>query len=267
MATQPSLLQLYTQMAEKARLSNLERQKTVESIFDEIIARYGPGGQFGKGYESELATQKVQDVGKTAQRDISRGMYGIRPYEQEWEKTVGSGARLKLEDIRMERLSGAQTGKASFLERIEQPYPDYGPLLAASQAGGANLQSGIQPNPTDAERIRQSSIDFAQKNMLNLGGGGDNYTPSRSTPSTYVPNPNFGASTGTAATPYNAETQKNIYADLLAGETAGTAARTGGSLEQSVFAVKPPQWGGNYRLWKQQMDEYNKSKGLSLSGY
>ena len=268
MATQPTLLQTYQKMADEARLANVQRQQAVESIFDKVIAMYGPGGTFGQGAEAELATQKVQDIGKTSQRDIGRGLYGIRPYEQEWEKTVGAPSRLKLEDIKMERLSGAQMGKASFLENIQNPYPDYGPLLQAYGSGGTrSVSGGVQPNPTDADRIRASSLDFAQKWGIGSYGGGGGSTPTASTGSAYTPNANFGQSTGTTATPYNVDTQKQIYADLMAGEQAGTAARTGGSLEQSVFADKPPTWGGNYQVWKQQMDAYNKSKGLSLSGY
>lgn len=269
MATQPTLLQTYQKMADEARLANVQRQQAVESIFDKVIAMYGPGGSFGQGAEAELATQKVQDIGKTSQRDIGRGLYGIRPYEQEWEKTVGAPSRLKLEDIKMERLSGAQMGKASFLENIQNPYPDYGPLLAAYGSGGGDggsrvipssqgfLPSGGKPYQSLESRMQSSFPQYGD-----WGGGGSGQTPS-----SYTPTASVGQSTGTTATPYNADTQKQIYADLLAGERAGTKARTGGSLEQSVFADKPPTWGGNYQIWKQQMDAYNKSKGLSLSGY
>jgi len=41
------------------------------------------------------------------------------------------------EDIKMERLSSAQLGKAGFLEGIEETYPDYGALMQAVSATGA----------------------------------------------------------------------------------------------------------------------------------
>lgn len=123
-----------------ARASNLQRKEQIEAIFDEVIARYGSEGTYGRAAELLIGQQKVRDVGATAQRDISRGMYGVRPYEQEWEAAVGAPARLKLEDIKMERLSQAQYAKAGFLTGIEEEYPDYG-LVAqlaaqASQSGG-----------------------------------------------------------------------------------------------------------------------------------
>ncbi len=132
-----ALIEQFSTKEAEARASNIERKEAIESIFDEIIARYGPGGTYGASAEAMLERQKVRDVGATTQRDISRGMYGIRPYEQEWEATTGAAARLKLEDIKMERLSSAQLGKAGFLEGIEETYPDYGALMQAVSAAGA----------------------------------------------------------------------------------------------------------------------------------
>lgn len=120
-----------------ARQANITRQAQITSIFDEIIARYGPEGTYGAAALEQLRGQKVRDVSAAKQTDISRGLYGVSPRETEWEAAVGAPARLKLEDIKMERLSQAQLGKAGFMERIEEPYPDYGALTAAAQAAGA----------------------------------------------------------------------------------------------------------------------------------
>lgn len=130
--------------AEKSRLANVGRQQQVEAIFDEIIARYGPGGTYGKGAEAQLARQKVSDVGAGAQRLISSGLYGTEVgggLETAWESEVGAPARLRLEDIKMERLSQAQIGKAGFMERVEDVYPDYG-LMAQLISGAANVPAG-----------------------------------------------------------------------------------------------------------------------------
>lgn len=161
------LLESFKKREESARLSNLSRKEQVESIYTDIIKRYEPGGGFGAGYESLLKRQKVHDVGATAQRDISRGLHGIRPYEAEWEATTGATGRLKLEDIRMERLSGAQTGMASFLERIDEPYPDYSSLLAASQAQGQSAGSGTSSSGGDSGGDYMDNLFGANR----FGGG------------------------------------------------------------------------------------------------
>lgn len=167
------LLNLFEKREESTRLSNLSRKDQVSKIYSDIIKRYEPGGAFGAGYEEQIQRQKVSDVGATAQRDISRGLYGIQPYEQEWEATTGASARLKLEDIRMERLSGAQSGMASFLERIEEPGPDYSSLLAASQSqgsggGGGSSYGQYRPLPTLAGRGSSGPSYAAGKSPLQL---------------------------------------------------------------------------------------------------
>ena len=162
---QSLITQFQTKEAE-ARAANIKRREQVTSIFDEIIARYGPGGTYGKGAEALLERQKVRDVGATAQRDISRGLYGIRPYEQEWEAGVGAESRLRLEDIKMERLSAAQMGKAGFMERIEEPYPDYSALMQAATA-----QAGVGMMPRETAQRGPAAPRRPNPFMQPLGGG------------------------------------------------------------------------------------------------
>lgn len=130
-----------TQQREQASIEANQRRLTqATAIYDEIINRYRPGGSFGEGYLSQLETQKVQDVGKETQQMISSGLYGTTTAAgagQRWEANVGAGARLKLEDLQMERLSTAQIGKAGLIERVENPAPDYGMLFQAMQAQGS----------------------------------------------------------------------------------------------------------------------------------
>jgi len=139
-----ALIESLSAKEEEAKAANLKRQAVIESIFDEVIARYGPEGTYGKAAETLIEKQKVRDVSATAQRDIGRGLYGIRPYEAEWEATTGAEARLKLEDIKMERLSQAQLSKAGFLEGITDEYPDYGSVasLAMQAAASQGTSSG-----------------------------------------------------------------------------------------------------------------------------
>ena len=109
---------------EEALASNEERKNQILEIFDTQLSAYESGGAFEKASLAEIDKQKVRDVGETSQSDISRGLYGIRPYGQEWESAVGAGARLKLEDLMQQRRSEVLGAEAGFLERIEEPYPD-----------------------------------------------------------------------------------------------------------------------------------------------
>ncbi len=137
-----------TQQRETASIAaNQTRLDQATAIYDEIIARYRPGGSFGKGYLAQLETQKTQDVGRATQQQISSGLYGTTVTSglgSAWEANVGQPARLKLEDIQMERLSGAQRDKAGLIERVENPAPDYGMLadLARAQGQGGSGSGG-----------------------------------------------------------------------------------------------------------------------------
>ena len=126
---------------EAARAANIERREQISSIYDEIIKRYSPGGEFQKGSFALLEREKVRDVAAATQGLVSSGLYGTSMtagIPKMWEEEVGAPRRMAIEDLMMERLSGAQVGKASFLERIEEPYPDYGMIAQlAGQAGTA----------------------------------------------------------------------------------------------------------------------------------
>lgn len=155
----PTLDQIIKQMeqsAETARTANVRRQQQAEAIYDEIIARYGPAGTYGRAAEALLERQKVGAVGAGTQHLISTGLYGTEVgggLGRAWEAEVGAPARLRLEDIKMERLSQAQLGKAGFVERIEDVYPDYGMMMqylsqaanvpAAPAAGAAGGYGGV----------------------------------------------------------------------------------------------------------------------------
>jgi len=42
-----ALIEQFSTKETEARASNIKRKEAIESIFDEIIARYGPGGTYG----------------------------------------------------------------------------------------------------------------------------------------------------------------------------------------------------------------------------
>lgn len=118
-----------TQEYEAARKANEERYAQAMQIYDEIISRYRPGGEFQKAQLGELEKRKTRETGQEMQQMISGGLYGTTTaagIPRRWEAEVGAPSRLKLEDIMMQRLSQAQVGKAGFMERREDVYPDVG---------------------------------------------------------------------------------------------------------------------------------------------
>ena len=124
----------------EALAANEKRYAQAMAIYDEIINRYQPGGGFGKAALGQLEEQKVRDVGEETQAQISGGLFGTSVTAglgTKWESEVGAPARLRLEDIMMERLSQAQLGKAGFIERREDVYPDVGAAAQYAAAGGA----------------------------------------------------------------------------------------------------------------------------------
>jgi hypothetical protein len=136
-----SLLEQLQAQKQAAKAANLKRYEQAMAIYDEIISRYRPGGEFGRAALGQLEKRKIRDVGKETQQLISSGLYGTTTMAatgRRWEESVGGPERLKLEDIQMQRLSEAQIGKAGFIERREDIGPDYGMIAQlASQVGAA----------------------------------------------------------------------------------------------------------------------------------
>lgn len=117
---------------EKARQANIARQKRIETMYSEMMARVQPGGAFEKRGLAEIERARTKGVGQEMQQMIGAGMYGTTTAAgvgRKWEADVGAPARLRLEDIMEQRLTGIQQQKAGFLERIQEPYPDYSALM------------------------------------------------------------------------------------------------------------------------------------------
>lgn len=180
-----------TEQEEAAKTANLQRYEQAMAIYDEIIARYRPGGEFGKAALGQLEQRKVLDVGKETQQLISSGLYGTTTMGatgRRWEEAVGGPERLKLEDIQMQRLSQAQVGKAGFMERREDIGPD--PSLVAQ----LSQQVGAAPRQTTGVTTGQSLSDFMEEFRIKgregaaprkayvTSGGGTGYGPGAGTP-------------------------------------------------------------------------------------
>ena len=143
------LIDQLTGEQQSANTANEHRLNQMTAIYDEIIARYQPGGSFGQGFEQQLGQQKVRDVGGKIQQMISSGTFGTSTAAgtgDVWESGVGNPARLQLSDLQMERLSSAQIGKDGMLERVEDTGPDYGAIAELAfkygQGQGGTMSSG-----------------------------------------------------------------------------------------------------------------------------
>ena len=74
--TLATLIQQFQQQQESARQANLKRYAEAQKLYDEIIKRYQPGGEFGKGAISQYERGKVKALASAAQNLVSSGLYG-----------------------------------------------------------------------------------------------------------------------------------------------------------------------------------------------
>lgn len=137
MAYQDIIANFMAQQAAANRANQIRYAQALK-LYDQIVEQYQPGGGFGAGWEAQLGRQKTKDVASGEQSLVSGGLFGTTVtagLPKKWEEEVGQPARLKLEDIRMERLSGALQAKAGLIERREDVGPDYSMIAQlASQA-------------------------------------------------------------------------------------------------------------------------------------
>jgi len=146
------LLSQFQAKEKEARASNLKRYEQAMSIYDQIIARSQPGGAFEKRALGEIERRKTKGVGQEMQQLISSGLFGTTTAAtagRRWEAEVGEPARMTLEDMMEQRVTGAQQAKAGFIERRQDPYPDYSML--------ANVASSVGSSQTPRRRYGTSA--------------------------------------------------------------------------------------------------------------
>lgn len=134
-----SLYQKYQKMENEAKKFNLSREKEVRGTYADILGRLAPGGAFEKSELAGIEAQAENLVGKETQNLISSGLFGTTtaasiPTRVATEFT--RPARMKLEDLLEQRRTEAKLGLAGFVERIQNPYPDYNALIQAMAAQG-----------------------------------------------------------------------------------------------------------------------------------
>ena len=143
-----------------AKRANRQRYAQAMGIYDEIIARTQPGGAMEKAGLAQIEAAKTKGIGQETQQMISSGMYGTTTtagIPARWEAEVGAPARLRLEDILEQRRTTAKLGKAGFIERREDVYPDVGAVAEYERiAAGAP---------------EESLSDWMAKEFGTIGGG------------------------------------------------------------------------------------------------
>ena len=96
--------------------------QTVTDLLDQMIQRYSPGGGFGDPERALLEREKTKSLARTSQNLVSRGLAGTTAgvgMGKQWEEEIGMPAKLRLEDVRSQRLMEALGTKAGYLERTE----------------------------------------------------------------------------------------------------------------------------------------------------
>lgn len=216
------LLKQYEQAETQIRTQQLQQVDRARTYLQKIVDIYSPGGAYGAGMEAVLAGQKVQDVSKASQKGISSGLYGIRNYGAEWEATVGTPARLRLEDIKLERQTGALGALAQFEAGVNYEAPDYSNLMSAMLAGSSG------ETMTTSAGGYSSGIPGSRASQMWEEGLG---TQSWETPGSRT---GVGVTPGTATQGYNASYSQMMQEQGLKGTTEMT---TGGTTTQTETAM------------------------------
>lgn len=139
----------------------------VGALLDQIIERYRPGGAFGDPERALLKREKTKSLARTSQDLVSRGLAGTTAGAgagRLWEEEVGMPTKLRLEDIRSERLTSALGAKAGYAERTE---------AQKRQIALEEYRIREQAGPTLAERgLDAFGQPFTKTKPAVDGGGG-----------------------------------------------------------------------------------------------
>ncbi|MHA2063289.1 MAG: hypothetical protein ACXABY_02790 [Candidatus Thorarchaeota archaeon] len=116
-----------SQSYQQAFQSNQKRLSDIMNIYDKVAGFFSPGGDFGKGYQAILEATKESDIARGTQALVSSGLYNTTKRAglgQQWEKEVGTPARLSAYDTAMGRYTDTLMQKAGAIERVEDVYPN-----------------------------------------------------------------------------------------------------------------------------------------------
>jgi len=226
----------------------------ITKLLDQIIERYKPGGAFGKPEEALLQRAKTKSLAETAQGLVSSGLSGTTAgigAGQKWEEEIGMPARLKLEDIRAQRLAEAMAAKAGYLQQKYQ-------TDVQAQIERNRLQ--YQADQAMMERNRQNRLEadawldqWMQKGRI---GGGRSYGARRTTGGT-VGNPADFSNTPT--TPYGISSTPTIPMAQGYGPQGPGTFTGGGQLslreQYRKFKLKNPYYMRGFEVWSRGKKE------------
>lgn len=122
-----------TAAANRANAATKAREEEMRAILDEVIGMYRQGGSYGGGVEAGLERERTKTMAAGTQSLVSSGLYNTTQaagLAGKFSEEVAMPTRMKLEDLRMDRLSSALGQKASMIGDITQTQPDY-KLLAS----------------------------------------------------------------------------------------------------------------------------------------
>lgn len=135
----------------------------ITGLLDQIIQRYKVGGEFGKAELSLLKRAKTKSLASTAQGLVSAGLAGTTAgvaAGRKWEEEIGMPSRLRLEDIRTERLTQAMGAKAGFMERATTAEAQFALAKAQLQLQEKlqNRQISLQEYLAEMDRLGKMSV-------------------------------------------------------------------------------------------------------------
>jgi hypothetical protein len=129
-----SLMTDFEKREQAAIKANRAREKEIRDMYSQILNQdYGAARAAG---ESVIARGERTSIGQGMQQLVSSGLFGTTTAAAlpSAAKRISTEQRLTLEDVLQQRTEATKKELASFIERIEQPYPDYGMLLQAIAA-------------------------------------------------------------------------------------------------------------------------------------
>jgi len=151
MALVDELLQKFQAQQEAANLRNEQRYQEGLGIFDQLIEQYKTGGTFEKATEAALERGETKAVASGTQALVSSGLASTTQaggLSKKYQEEVAAPARLQAADVSAQRLGGALTQKAGFIERREDTGPSFSDIAELTKSIGAGQQASASRGNT-----------------------------------------------------------------------------------------------------------------------
>lgn len=103
-------------------MADLIPQET-RAVFEKALARYRPGGEYGKGVEAALERGRVKSLASGMQSLVSAGLAGTTVAAglgKKYEEEVAGPTRARVEETRAERMSSIEMALANIMQRATE---------------------------------------------------------------------------------------------------------------------------------------------------